>query len=184
MFIFCHRALFMRTATSPKLHPFHCSICSLLRHWLPPGKIPGGMERLCQFGSTICSSRGHSFPPGKIPGGIEIVFLGERDSLPIPSPVHLPRACGNLFSGMALTVHSLASGSSGNFILVRDDNSALLIDAGIGIRRSVPALQQAGVDRLIFREYSSPRALGSHHPGRFGWRRMPCASDCQRADSG
>ncbi|MCE5198827.1 MAG: MBL fold metallo-hydrolase [Armatimonadota bacterium] len=47
---------------------------------------------------------------------------------------------------MALVVNSLASGSSGNCILVRDDNTALLIDAGIGIRRIVAALGDVGVD--------------------------------------
>lgn len=44
---------------------------------------------------------------------------------------------------MALEVHSLASGSSGNSILVRDGDTAVLIDAGIGITRLVPALLQA-----------------------------------------
>ncbi|MCL4499553.1 MAG: MBL fold metallo-hydrolase [Chloroflexi bacterium] len=44
---------------------------------------------------------------------------------------------------MALEVHSLASGSSGNSILVRDGNTAVLIDAGVGIMRLVPALLQA-----------------------------------------
>ena len=41
---------------------------------------------------------------------------------------------------MALEVHSLASGSSGNSILVRDDGCAVLIDAGISVRRIVAAL--------------------------------------------
>lgn len=41
---------------------------------------------------------------------------------------------------MALTVHSLASGSSGNSILVRDEGGAVLIDAGISVRSIVSAL--------------------------------------------
>lgn len=43
---------------------------------------------------------------------------------------------------MALSVHSLASGSSGNSILIRDDHSAVLIDAGIGILKLKNALEQ------------------------------------------
>ncbi|MBI2843539.1 MAG: MBL fold metallo-hydrolase [Armatimonadetes bacterium] len=43
---------------------------------------------------------------------------------------------------MMLTVHSLASGSSGNCILIRSRDSAVLIDAGIGIRRIVAALYE------------------------------------------
>lgn len=47
---------------------------------------------------------------------------------------------------MALAVHSLASGSSGNSILVKSGDTAILIDAGIGIRRLVPALATAQVN--------------------------------------
>jgi phosphoribosyl 1,2-cyclic phosphodiesterase len=47
---------------------------------------------------------------------------------------------------MSLTVQSLASGSSGNSFLIRDRGSAILIDAGIGIRRLVASLEQVGVD--------------------------------------
>lgn len=47
---------------------------------------------------------------------------------------------------MALAVHSLASGSSGNSILVSDDKTAILIDAGIGIRKLTAALMQAEVN--------------------------------------
>lgn len=47
---------------------------------------------------------------------------------------------------MAITVHSLASGSSGNSILIRDDNTSILIDAGIGIRKIAAGLEQAKVD--------------------------------------
>lgn len=46
---------------------------------------------------------------------------------------------------MSAVVHSLASGSSGNCILVRDGRTAVLIDAGIGIRRIVASLRQAQV---------------------------------------
>ena len=41
---------------------------------------------------------------------------------------------------MPLTVHSLASGSSGNCMLVRDDDAVFLIDAGISAVRLVQAL--------------------------------------------
>lgn len=44
---------------------------------------------------------------------------------------------------MSLSVHCLASGSSGNCILVRDGSSSVLIDAGIGIRRIVAGLVAA-----------------------------------------
>lgn len=47
---------------------------------------------------------------------------------------------------MALAVHSLASGSSGNSILVRNGRTAILIDAGIGIRKLTAALETAGVN--------------------------------------
>lgn len=43
---------------------------------------------------------------------------------------------------MPVVVQSLASGSSGNSILVRDDSGAVLIDAGIGIRRLVAAMAE------------------------------------------
>jgi phosphoribosyl 1,2-cyclic phosphodiesterase len=44
---------------------------------------------------------------------------------------------------VALEVHSLASGSSGNAVLVKDDSTAILIDAGISIRRLTAALDSA-----------------------------------------
>lgn len=47
---------------------------------------------------------------------------------------------------MALAVHSLASGSSGNSILVSDGDTHILIDAGIGIRKLTAALLQAEVN--------------------------------------
>lgn len=48
--------------------------------------------------------------------------------------------------GVALEVQSLASGSSGNAILVRDDSAAVLIDAGIGIRQLTTALRSVNTD--------------------------------------
>ncbi|MGI6295400.1 MAG: MBL fold metallo-hydrolase [Armatimonadota bacterium] len=47
---------------------------------------------------------------------------------------------------MALEALSLASGSSGNSILVRDGGTAILIDAGIGIRNLTAALRYRGTD--------------------------------------
>lgn len=47
---------------------------------------------------------------------------------------------------MALEALSLASGSSGNAILVKDDTTAILIDAGIGIIKLTAALRYRGVD--------------------------------------
>ncbi|MCE5323214.1 MBL fold metallo-hydrolase [bacterium] len=47
---------------------------------------------------------------------------------------------------MSLTVHSLASGSSGNSFLIKDGDTAILVDAGVGIRRLTAALMQAQVN--------------------------------------
>ncbi|MEN6356482.1 MAG: MBL fold metallo-hydrolase [Armatimonadota bacterium] len=47
---------------------------------------------------------------------------------------------------MSLTVHSLASGSSGNSFLIKDGNTSILVDAGIGIRRLTAALMQSEVN--------------------------------------
>ncbi|MCX6345648.1 MAG: MBL fold metallo-hydrolase [Armatimonadetes bacterium] len=47
---------------------------------------------------------------------------------------------------MALVVHSLASGSSGNSILVTHGKTSVLIDAGIGIRKLTAALFAAHVN--------------------------------------
>jgi phosphoribosyl 1,2-cyclic phosphodiesterase len=44
-----------------------------------------------------------------------------------------------------LTVYSLASGSSGNSMLVTDGRTSFLIDAGIGIRRLVASMAEVGV---------------------------------------
>ncbi|HPP75154.1 MAG TPA: MBL fold metallo-hydrolase [Armatimonadota bacterium] len=45
-----------------------------------------------------------------------------------------------------LTAQSLASGSSGNSILVRNERDSVLIDAGIGIKKLTSGLLQAGVN--------------------------------------
>lgn len=47
---------------------------------------------------------------------------------------------------MSLTVHSLASGSSGNSFLIKDGDTSILVDAGVGIRRLTAALQQSEVN--------------------------------------
>jgi len=47
---------------------------------------------------------------------------------------------------VALEVHSLASGSSGNVILIKDDSAAVLIDAGVGIRRLTESLCSVNTD--------------------------------------
>jgi phosphoribosyl 1,2-cyclic phosphodiesterase len=46
---------------------------------------------------------------------------------------------------MNIQVHALASGSSGNAVLVQADDHNLLIDAGLGIRTLMPALSRRGV---------------------------------------
>jgi len=46
---------------------------------------------------------------------------------------------------MGLEVHAIASGSSGNAVLVKADGRSLLIDAGVGPRTLLPALQRRGV---------------------------------------
>lgn len=48
---------------------------------------------------------------------------------------------------MQIEVTSLASGSSGNAILIRADDRYLLVDAGIGQRILMPALKRHGVER-------------------------------------
>ncbi len=47
---------------------------------------------------------------------------------------------------MAITVRSLASGSSGNSFLVRDGRTSILVDAGVGIRRLTSVLMSEGVN--------------------------------------
>ncbi len=47
---------------------------------------------------------------------------------------------------MAIIVHSLASGSSGNSILVTHGRTSILIDAGIGIRKLTAALLAAHIN--------------------------------------
>ncbi len=47
---------------------------------------------------------------------------------------------------MTLAAYSLASGSSGNSMLVRCGRTSVLIDAGIGIKRLIAALQNIEVD--------------------------------------
>jgi len=51
---------------------------------------------------------------------------------------------------MSIEVHALASGSSGNSILVKVGGRGLLIDAGVGPRTLTPAIQRRdiGVDQL------------------------------------
>jgi phosphoribosyl 1,2-cyclic phosphodiesterase len=46
---------------------------------------------------------------------------------------------------MRVEVHSLASGSSGNAVLVRADEQYLLLDAGVGPKTLMPALQRRNV---------------------------------------
>jgi phosphoribosyl 1,2-cyclic phosphodiesterase len=46
---------------------------------------------------------------------------------------------------MNIEVHALASGSSGNAVLVQADGHNVLIDAGLGIRTLMPALSRRGV---------------------------------------
>jgi phosphoribosyl 1,2-cyclic phosphodiesterase len=75
---------------------------------------------------------------------------------------------------MGLTVHSIASGSSGNSILIKDDQNTLLIDAGIGIRRLVAALEAVEVNPadlsaiLITHEHSDHVAGAVRMSRRFG----------------
>lgn len=75
---------------------------------------------------------------------------------------------------MALTAHSLASGSSGNSIVIRNNGAAVLIDAGIGIRRLITALRAAEIDParlsgiLITHEHSDHTAGAVRMARRFG----------------
>ena len=75
---------------------------------------------------------------------------------------------------MTLIAHSLASGSSGNSILVRDSETTILIDAGIGIRRLIAALAVARVNPsdlsaiLISHEHSDHTAGAVRMALRFG----------------
>lgn len=75
---------------------------------------------------------------------------------------------------MALTAHSLASGSSGNSIVIRNNGAAVLIDAGIGIRRLVAALRAAEIEPadlsgiLITHEHSDHTSGAVRMARRFG----------------
>lgn len=46
---------------------------------------------------------------------------------------------------MQIEVHALASGSSGNAVLIKAGDQGLLIDAGISARRMLPLLSQRGI---------------------------------------
>ncbi len=75
---------------------------------------------------------------------------------------------------MALEVYSIASGSSGNSILVRDDSTSLLIDAGIGIRKLSAYLSTLGTEPselsaiLITHEHCDHINGAVRMAGRFG----------------
>ncbi|MHB9036877.1 MAG: MBL fold metallo-hydrolase [Armatimonadota bacterium] len=75
---------------------------------------------------------------------------------------------------MALVAHSIASGSSGNCILVKDGDTAVLIDAGIGIRRISAALIAAKVNPadlsaiLITHEHTDHIAGADRMARRYG----------------
>lgn len=75
---------------------------------------------------------------------------------------------------MSLSVHSIASGSSGNSILIRNDDTAVLIDAGIGIRRLTAALGDLQINPsdlsaiMITHEHSDHVAGAVRMAGRFG----------------
>jgi phosphoribosyl 1,2-cyclic phosphodiesterase len=74
---------------------------------------------------------------------------------------------------MPFTVHALASGSSGNATLVRAGEVSILIDAGIGMRKLVAALEKQGLapsdlsGAVITHEHSdhiqSAHALSKRH---------------------
>ena len=63
--------------------------------------------------------------------------------MPPPCSNNMPHSCIIEFV-MALVVNSLASGSSGNSILVREGHTSLLIDVGIGIRTLTSAMLSVG----------------------------------------
>jgi len=75
---------------------------------------------------------------------------------------------------MALSVHALASGSSGNAILLKCDGAGILIDAGLGVRRLAAALAEAEMNPtdlsaiLITHEHSDHIAGAVRAAGRFG----------------
>jgi len=75
---------------------------------------------------------------------------------------------------MALEVHSLASGSSGNSILVKDGRDAVLIDAGISMRRITRGLMSVGVNPadlsaiLITHEHSDHVASAVQIAAKYG----------------
>jgi len=81
---------------------------------------------------------------------------------------------------VSLEVRSLASGSSANCILVRDNGASLLIDAGIGVRQLVAALERAGVNPrdlsaiLVTHEHTDHIAGAVRMPRRF---RVPLVSN-------
>lgn len=86
---------------------------------------------------------------------------------------------------VALEALSLASGSSGNAILIRDGGTAVLIDAGIGIRKLTAALRFRGTDPseldaiLITHEHSDHIRGAVRTAKRFGVPLMANAETLQ-----
>ena len=89
---------------------------------------------------------------------------------------------------MPLVIHSLASGSSGNSILVKDDKTSLLIDAGIGIRKIVAGLEAARVNPadlsaiLVTHEHSDHIAGAVRMARRYGVPLVATAPTLERMD--
>jgi phosphoribosyl 1,2-cyclic phosphodiesterase len=96
---------------------------------------------------------------------------------------------------MALEAYSLASGSSGNSILVRDSKTAILIDAGIGIRKLSAYLMNMGVEPaslsaiLISHEHSDHINGAVRMAGRYGvplvanWRTLAAIHGADKVPS-
>lgn len=87
---------------------------------------------------------------------------------------------------MAFAVHSLASGSSGNAILVKDDSAAILIDAGVGIRRLAASLAQVETNPadlsaiLITHEHADHTAGAVRMAHRYG---VPLVGNARTLDA-
>ena len=58
-----------------------------------------------------------------------------------------------------MTIHTLASGSEGNCLLLSDGGVHLLLDAGISTRRIKAGLLQLGLTMADVTAYSSPMSI-------------------------
>ena len=102
-----------------------------------------------------------------IHGAVPSKKTREKVSYANDAPVHSEsRRRRQRFLSHAFHVRALASGSSGNATLVQSAESAFLIDAGLGVRKLVPALSECGVSpadlkAIVISHEHSDHAMGA-----------------------